>query len=144
MDYFQDEWLYGKESFFPSIINLKQQNECSPIYQDLQNISVPNFNFNITQCLLNIDQHSLPCSSFVQSLCLYTRFEPLFDINQIYILEKNHKKYFKFILEAYRIIPIMIIMTESLFFHYSINYTINSTNNGIFQIIGVSLTALER
>ncbi|CAF1239997.1 unnamed protein product [Adineta steineri] len=130
-----NDWFYGKETFFPSIIKLEQKNECNPTFQDL---SVPNFNFNITQCLLNINQQTLPCSSFIQSTCSYIRFEPLFDINQLYILEKNTQKYFEFILEAYTIIPIMIVSTESTFFNYMINYTINHMNNGIIQIIGVS------
>ncbi|CAF4201273.1 unnamed protein product, partial [Adineta steineri] len=130
-----NDWFYGKESFFPSIIKAEQKNECNPTFQDL---SVPNFNFNITQCLLNINQQTLPCSSFIQSTCSYIRFEPLFDINQLYILEKNTQKYFKFILQAYTIIPIMIVSTESTFFNYMINYTINYMNNGIIQIIGVS------
>ncbi|CAF4076631.1 unnamed protein product [Adineta steineri] len=134
-----NDWFYGKESFFPSIMKLEQKNECNPTFQ---NLSVPNFNFNITQCLLNINQQTLPCSSFIQSTCSYIRFEPLFDINQLYILEKNTQKYFKFILEAYTIIPIMIVSIESTFFNYMINYTISYMNNGIIQIIGVTMICM--
>ncbi|CAF3007667.1 unnamed protein product, partial [Rotaria sp. Silwood2] len=131
-----NEWLYGKESFLPSIINLQLQKECVSIFENIQNLFVPQFDFNISQCLLNINKQSLSCSMFVQSLCSYIYFKPLFDINRIYILEKNSQKYFKFILEAYTIIPIMIVSTKSILLDYSINYTINRLNTDIVQIIG--------
>jgi hypothetical protein len=97
------------------------------------NRSIPQMN---TECLVNL---SFPCSSFVQSYCSYIRFEPLFDVNQIYVLEKEKQQTWKFILETYRNIPIMISSMKSNFFNYSISYQINRLNNGIIQIIGVSL-----
>jgi hypothetical protein len=118
-----DEWLYGKERFSPSIINLQQCN------------SIELMDFNISQCLVNFS-----CSSY----CSYIRFEPLFDINQIYILEKNSRKCLKFILESYTIIPIMISSEKTSFLNYSINYTINRLDNGIIQMLGVSLRGLRR
>ncbi|CAF3833599.1 unnamed protein product [Rotaria sordida] len=128
-----NEWLYGKESFLPSMINLKQYKECNLI---IQNIYIPQIDLNINQCLLNINKKLLSCTMFSQSLCSYIYFKPLFDINKIYILEKNNQKYFQFILEAYTIIPIMIVSTQSILLDYSINYTINRLNTGIVQIIG--------
>ncbi|UJR32088.1 hypothetical protein I4U23_019556 [Adineta vaga] len=130
-------WLYGKESFFPSIMKLPLDNECIPLIQDQQNLSMPYININISQCLANLNLQIIPCSSFAQSFCSYLRFEPLFDTHQLYILEKNSREEFQFILEAYTIIPIMISSIESAFFDYSVNYKINYINNGIIQIIGV-------
>ncbi|CAF5000103.1 unnamed protein product, partial [Rotaria sp. Silwood1] len=131
-----NEWLYGKESFLPSMINLQQYKECNLIFQNIQNFIIPPIDLNISQCLLNINKQLLSCSMFVQSSCSYIFFKPLFDINKIYILEKNSQKYFKFILQAYTIIPIMIVSTKSILLNYSINYTINRLNTGIVQIIG--------
>jgi hypothetical protein len=88
------------------------------------------------ECLNN---QSFPCSPFVQSYCSYIRFEPLFDIKQIYVLEKLKQQTWKFILESYRNIPMMITSTKSNLFKYSISYHTNRLNNGIIQIIGVSL-----
>lgn len=104
------------------------KSSCIQINQFIPKIDV--------ECLNN---QSYPCSSFVQSYCSYINFQPLFDINQIYILEKSKQQTWKFILETYRDIPIMISSTKSNVFNYSINYQINRLNNGIIQIIGVSL-----
>ncbi|CAF4163295.1 unnamed protein product [Rotaria socialis] len=129
--------LYGKESLAPSMINLKQEKRCSSMFQNIENQFLPGRNLNTSECLLNFNKQSLACSMFVQSSCSYISFKPLFDINRIYVLEKNHQKYFKFILEAYTMIPIIIISTKSMFLDYSINYTINRMNTGgIIQIIG--------
>ncbi|CAM4764806.1 unnamed protein product [Rotaria magnacalcarata] len=132
-----NEVLYGKESLAPSMINLKQEKRCSSMFQNIENQFSPTRNLNTSECLLNFNKQSLPCSMLVQSSCSYIYFKPLFDINRIYVLEKNHQKYFKFILEAYTMIPIIIISTKSIFLDYSINYTINRMNTGgIIQIIG--------
>ncbi|CAF2100553.1 unnamed protein product [Rotaria magnacalcarata] len=132
-----NEVLYGKESLAPSMINLKQEKRCSSMFQNIENQFSPARNLNTSECLLNFNKQSLPCSMLVQSSCSYIYFKPLFDINRIYVLEKNHQKYFKFILEAYTMIPIIIISTKSIFLDYSINYTINRMNTGgIIQIIG--------
>jgi hypothetical protein len=135
------------------MIDFKQKNECGPIVnipknfgfvQGTHKLVKPSDNWNTSQCLVDINKQSLPCSPYIQSFCSYLRFEPLFEINRIYILEKNRKQSFSFILDAYTIIPIIISSTKSTLLTYSINYTINRLNNGIVQIIGVRLGVLER
>jgi hypothetical protein len=128
-----EEWLYGKESFFPSMINLKTQ--CH-----LNQLMIPRID---SQCLLNMKNQSVPCSSFVQSFCAYIRFQALFDVQEIYILEKNTQKSFKFLLESYTISPMMISSTKPSGLNYSINYTIHRLKNGIIQTIGVSRRGLK-
>ncbi|CAF1214187.1 unnamed protein product [Adineta ricciae] len=120
-----NHWLYGKESFFPSMTKLPSEIEC-----------IPTMSLNISRCLTHIAPELVACSSFVQSSCSYRRFEPLFHIDRIHILEKNSHEEFQFILEAYTIIPIMIVSIESDFFHYSIDYTIGHLENGIIQVKG--------
>lgn len=126
------------------MMNLKQHKECYSVFPNIENQFLSPIDLNISQCLLNIDKQLLPCSMFVQSSCSYISFEPLFDINRIYILEKNTQKSFKFMLKAYTSIPIIILSTQSTLLDYFINYTINRLNTGIVQILGVSIELLQK
>ena len=60
------------------------------------------------------------------------------------MLERSNQENFQFILEAYTIIPIMIISTKSLFLNYSVNYTTNRLSTGIVQILVVNFIILKR
>ena len=153
LDSSSDDWVYGKELLVPStwilpMVRIDQRRDCGPLVnvpnriglvqgtRPLQSSPTP---YNRTQCLLDIKEQSLPCSPMVQSQCSYIRFEPLFDLQPLYRLEKNHELKFLFLLHTYQRVPILVTSTKSNLLNYSVNYTIDYLKDRIIRIRAVSI-----
>jgi hypothetical protein len=142
----EGEYFYGQESFVPSMISLEQEHSCGPLvnsphrFGSLQGTHLPwRSDMNLSQCLWSVQAQSVPCSAYTKFNCPYIRFESLFDRQRVYRLEKNTKQSFPFILQASRIIPIMIIRSPSDHFDYSVNYTRTRVKDRSTEIHAVSV-----